>query len=91
MVDDIKNSIKIRLYDMKHIPFLTAYGLAWVYFNAKVFLLYFDEKLSVADKIELLSYSDVEYIYPLCFALFYVFVFPALQWVFYWVTLFYNC
>lgn len=70
MVDDIKNSIKVRLYDMKHIPFLTAYGLAWVYFNAKVFLLYFDEKLSVADKIELLSYSDVEYIYPLCFALF---------------------
>lgn len=90
MLDDIKDSIKAKLYDMKYTPFLTAYGLSWVYFNAKVFLIYFDEKLNVTEKINMLSYKEIEYIYPLCFALFYVFIFPALQWVFYWVTLFYN-
>lgn len=90
MLEDIKDSIKARLYDMKYTPFLTTYGLSWVYFNAKVFLIYFDEKLSVTEKIQLLSYDDVNYCYPLGFALFYVFVFPVFQWVFYWVTLFYN-
>jgi hypothetical protein len=90
MIDDIKDSIKARLYDMKYTPFLTAYGLSWIYFNSKVFLIYFDEKLSVSEKLSLLSYDDVNYCNPLGFALFYVFLFPALQIVFYWITLFYN-
>lgn len=90
MLSNIKNSIKARLYDMKYTPFLTSYGFSWIYFNAKVFLIYFEEKLDVQQKIELLSYKDINYCYPLYFALFYVFVFPALQWLFYAVTLFYK-
>lgn len=62
MLNEIKDSIKARLYDMKYTPFLASYSFFFVYFNTKFFLIFFDSSLSVQNKIDLnmLSYGIVD-------------------------------
>jgi hypothetical protein len=90
MLNSIIDSIKARLYDMKYTPFLSSYLIAWVYFNAKAILIFFDNKLEVLEKIKLLSYANINYDSPLYFALFYVFIFPIFQLIFYYVTMWFK-
>lgn len=90
MLNDIKNSVKARLYDMKYTPFLTSYAFFFVYFNAKLFLIFFDSKLLVQAKINMLSYSMVCHIKPILFALLYTLVFPFAQIGFYKAKLWFD-
>ncbi len=90
MHNDIKDSIKARLYDMKYTPFLTSYIFFFLYFNAKLFLMFFDPNMATNDKIELLSYDMVDKYTPLWWALGYTLVFPLAQAGFYYVTLQYR-
>lgn len=83
MHNDIKDSIKARLYDMKYTPFLASYVFFFVYFNAKLFLIFFDPNITTTSKIEMLSYDDVCHWKPIVGALFYTLVFPFFQIGFY--------
>ena len=60
MLKETQDSIKARLYDMKYTPFLASYSFFFVYFNAKLFLIFFDSSLSVQNKIDMLSYGIVD-------------------------------
>lgn len=90
MEKDLKDSIKARLYDFKYTPFLSSYIFSWIYFNSKLILIFTAPKLSVEKKIEMLSWSQINYETPLAFALAYVFLFPIATAIFYAVTLWYK-
>ena len=90
MQNQIKDSIKARLYDFKYTPFLSAYLFSWAYWNSKLLLIFTAPKLSVNDKIDLLAWADINYKYPLYFALAYVFIFPLATTTFYAATLGYK-
>lgn len=90
MQKDLKDSIKARLYDFKYTPFLSSYIFSWIYFNSKLILIFTAPKLSVEKKIEMLSWSQINYKIPLYFALAYVFIFPIATAIFYAVTLCYK-
>lgn len=90
MEKDLKDSIKARLYDFKYTPFLSSYIFSWIYFNSKLILIFTAPKLSVEKKIEMLSWSQINYKIPLYFALAYVFIFPIATAIFYAVTLLYK-
>jgi len=88
--NNFKDSVKARLWDYKYTPFLSAYIFSWIYWNSKLILIFTSTKLSVEKKIEMLSWGDVNYHYPLYFALLYVFIFPLATALFYAVTLWYK-
>ena len=90
MQKDLKDSIKVRLYDFKYTPFLSAYIFSWIYFNSKLILIFTAPKLSVEKKIEMLSWGQIDYWTPVYFALCYVFLFPLATALFYAVTLGYK-
>lgn len=90
MQKDLKDSIKARLYDFKYTPFLSSYIFSWIYFNSKLILIFTAPNLTVEKKIEMLSWSQINYKMPLYFALAYVFIFPIATAIFYAVTLSYK-
>jgi hypothetical protein len=87
---DLKDSIKARLYDFKYTPFLASYTFFWLYYNAKVILIFLSSKLSVQDKINMLAYDNVNLTTPLLYALLYTLIFPFFTLGFYYVTLWYK-
>lgn len=90
MQKDLKDSIKARLYDFKYTPFLSSYIFSWIYFNSKLILIFTAPNLTVEKKIEMLSWTQINYKMPLYFALAYVFIFPIATAIFYAVTLLYK-
>lgn len=90
MQQDFMDSVKARLYDFKYTPFLSSYIFAWIYWNSKSILIFFSDKLTIQNKIDMLSYNNIDYTNPLLFALFYVFIFPLASAVFYATTLGYR-
>ena len=90
MTTDIKDSIKARLYDMKYTPFVASYIFAWLFFNAKSILIFFSNKLSIIEKINMLSYDNIEYVLPLIFGLVYTIIFPFFNAILYYITLQYR-
>ena len=90
MYNDIKDSIKSRLYDMKYTSFLASYVFFFVYFNAKLFLIFFDPNITADCKIEMLSYDDVCHWKPIVGALFYTLIFPFFQIGFYSAKLWFD-
>lgn len=102
MIDNIKDSIKAKLYDFAYTPFMSSFIISWIILNHKYLLIYFgDEKL--ADKIKLLDehifktmplvgydWWTYQFWYPLAIALFYVFIYPGFALIFYNTTLWYN-
>jgi hypothetical protein len=90
MTTDIKDSIKARLYDVKYTPFMASYLFAWIFLNAKSILIFFTDKLSISEKIEMLSYSSLDYLVPLYFGLFYTIIFPLISAMLYYITLQYK-
>jgi hypothetical protein len=75
---------------MKYTPFMASYLLAWVFFNAKSILIFFTDKLYISEKIEMLSYSSLDYLVPLYFGLFYTIIFPIISAMLYYITLHYK-
>lgn len=90
MQNDLKDSIKARLYDFKYTPFLSAFVFSWIYFNSKLILIFTDSTLTVKEKIDMLSWDQVNYELPFYFGLVYVFIFPLATALFYAVTLWYK-
>jgi len=87
---DIIDSIKLKLCETKATPFLGAYTMSWFYFNSKLILIYFDSDLSVDTKINMLSWNDINYLYPLYIACFYVVIFPFITIVLNAIKLLYK-
>jgi len=89
MLDDIKDSIKAKLYDFAYTPFMSSYIISWVLLNHKYLLVYFGDS-TLEKKLMHLSVYHIEFLYPLYIALIYVFIYPAFALGFYYATLFYN-
>lgn len=89
MLDDIKDSIKAKLYDFAYTPFMSSYIISWVLLNHKYLLVYFGNS-TLEKKLMQLSMYHIDFLDPLYIALIYVFVYPAFALGFYYVTLFYN-
>lgn len=89
MGEELKNSIKAKLYDFAYTPFMSSYVISWILFNHKYLLVYFGTS-TLDDKLLYLGECHVEFLFPLYVALIYVFIYPAIALVFYYVTLWYN-
>jgi phage shock protein A len=89
-MEDLKNTFKAKVCDYKYSSFLSSFVIAWIFFNSKLILIYFDPKLPVKEKISMLSWSDINYEYPLYIALFYTVAFPLISIIFYAITLGYE-
>ena len=99
MLSELKNSIKAKLYDFTYTPFLSSVFISWIIINHKYLLIYFGES-SIKDKLLLLNdyntsisvmnkeipYS-LNFILPILFGLFYVFLYPWISKIFYEYTL----
>lgn len=102
MLENIKDSIKAKLYDFTYTPFMSSFVISWVILNHKYLLIYFgDEK--VVDKIKLLNdhiFDKIPFMgynwwidqfwYPFGISLGYVFVYPLFALGFYAATLWYK-
>jgi hypothetical protein len=89
MLDNIKDSIKAKLYDFAYTPFMSSYIISWVLFNHKFLLVYFGES-PLDDKLLYLGECHLESLLPLYVALIYVFVYPLFALGFYAATLWYK-
>lgn len=89
MLDNIKDSIKAKLYDFAYTPFMSSYIISWVLLNHKHLLVYFGDS-PLEKKLMYLSVYHIEFYYPLYIALIYVFIYPLFALVFYAITLFYK-
>jgi polyhydroxyalkanoate synthesis regulator phasin len=89
MLDDIKDSIKAKLYDFAYTPFMSSYIISWVLLNHKYLLVYFGDS-ALEKKLMHLSVYHIEFFYPFYIALIYVFIYPAFALGFYYITLIYN-
>ncbi len=90
MKKHLTDSMKARLYDFTYTPFMSAYIFSWLFWNSKLILIFFDTKLTVNEKVNLLSWNEINYFYPLYFSLFFVFVYPIFSATFYAATLGYK-
>lgn len=100
MLSDITNSIKAKLYDFAYTPFMSSVIISWLILNHKYILIYFSDS-KLAEKLALLNNYDFEvsifgwidlpaslnFIIPLLFGLFYVFLYPYISEFFYEWTL----
>lgn len=100
MIDDIKDSIKAKLYDFQYTPFMSSVLISWVVINHKYLLVFFADYDDLEKKLDLLKEWDfalhtpwftVPYVMnvllPILFGLFYVFVYPKINKKFYEYTL----
>ncbi len=94
---ELTNSIKSKLYDFHYSPFMSSFIISWIIINHKYLLILFSkEKLEL--KLEMLNKYQFEIIYgyttyfiiPIVIALFYVFLYPLIAFIFYKVTLIYQ-
>ena len=87
MIEEIKNSIKAKLYDSTYTPFMSSYIVSWIFLNHKYLLIYFGDfknKLSLLRMYEI-TLSDM--LIPLIVALIYVYIYPYFFKKFYSYTL----
>ncbi|HOI84102.1 MAG TPA: hypothetical protein PKW30_07310, partial [Campylobacterales bacterium] len=96
MLNDLKDSIKAKLYDFNYTPFMSSLLISWIVINHKYLLVLFSDKIDVDKKLMMLndaySYNAVFgyfsfYLAPLLFALFYVYIYPLISKKFYEYTL----
>lgn len=99
MLDDIKDSIKAKLYDFTYTPFMGSVLISWVLFNHQYLLIYFTD-FDLDKKLPLLKSYDFSYqccnhslpwaesfFFPLAVGLFYVYGYPQISKFFYEYTL----
>ena len=89
MLDNIKDSIKAKLYDFAYTPFMSSYVISWVLLNHKYLLIYFGDSV-LKEKLACLEKCDIEFLDPLYIALSYVFIYPLFALLFYSITLWYK-
>lgn len=87
---DVIDSIKLRMCDVKTTPFIGVFLSAWIYNNSKLILIYFDKTMSVEQKIQILSWNDVNYYTPIAVAVVYITVYPLVAILFNAIRLFYK-
>lgn len=69
------------------------YGIfifALLFYNNKLILIYFSSTLSIKEKIDMLSQSNILYWQPFFYALIITMIYLTLNFVFYFLTLEYN-
>lgn len=99
MLNDIKDSIKAKLYDFTYTPFMSSVLISWVIINHKYLLIYFSD-FDLDKKLPLLVNHDFafhcygyylpyanNFFFPILFGLFYVYVYPKISKEFYGYTL----
>lgn len=99
MLNDIKDSIKAKLYDFTYTPFMSSVFISWIILNHTYLLIYFstfdlEKKLQKLENYDFachfygytLPYAE-NVILPILFGLFYVFVYPLISKKFYEYTL----
>lgn len=99
MIDDIKDSIKAKLYDFAYTPFMSSVLISWVLINHKYLLVFFAE-YDLEKKLPILRNWDFAFhtpwftvpcilnsLVPILFGLFYVFAYPKINKKFYEYTL----
>jgi hypothetical protein len=99
MLDDIKDSIKAKLYDFQYTPFMSSFVISWVVINHKYLLVFFAD-YDLEKKLPLLkgwnfslhtSWFSIpcmmNVVLPILFGLFYVFIYPKINEKFYEYTL----
>lgn len=99
MGEELKNSIKAKLYDFQYTPFMSSVLLSWVVINHKYLLVYFSD-YDLEKKLFLLKNWDfalhafgffipywMNVVVPISFGLFYVFGYPKINKKFYEYTL----
>jgi hypothetical protein len=57
VLNDIKDSIKAKLYDFTYTPFMSSVLISWVVFNQKYLLIYFSDS-DLDKKLFLLTSHD---------------------------------
>lgn len=100
MIDDIKDSIKAKLYDFAYTPFMSSVLISWVVINHKYLLVFFADYDDLEKKLDLLKNWDfslhtpwfsipcmMNAVLPILFGLFYVFWYPKINKKFYEYTL----
>ena len=58
--------------------------------NSKLALIYFSDTLSVKEKIEILSWSDIAYVQPFLYTCLITLIYVILNLIFYFLTIHYN-
>jgi hypothetical protein len=99
MLNDIKDSIKAKLYDFAYTPFMSSVLISWVVLNHKYLLVFFadydlEKKLALLKGWNFALHTPwftlpcaMNVFEPILFGLFYVFVYPKISKEFYGYTL----
>lgn len=90
MFDDLTNSMKARLWDFKYTPFMSSYVIFFIFFNREYLMIYFTDISFIEKKRLILESIDINWQIPLCYAVIYVFAYPAVFYFFYGYTLLMN-
>lgn len=87
-MEDITNSIKAKLWDFKHTPFMSSFFFSFLFFNKEYLMIYFTDITFIEKKRLILEAIGINFLYPICTGLFFVFVYPLFFTIFYSFTLF---
>lgn len=90
MTEDIKDSIKSKLWDLKFNPFMSTYILSWTYINMNFILILFTSDLKIKDKINELDRFPINYTDSIVIAMAYVLIYPLAKTAFFAVGLWYK-
>jgi predicted nucleic acid-binding Zn-ribbon protein len=90
MFNEVKNSIKARLYDSTYTPFMSSYILSWIFINNLYVLIFFGDfkdKISLLKEYDFGLYNFNMWASPLAVALVYIYIYPFFLEKFYKHTL----
>ena len=90
MTDELKDSIKVKLWDIKFNPFMSTYIFSWIYININFILVLFTSDLKIKEKITELNSMYINYDNPLWIAMAYVFLYPFAKTAFFAVGLWFK-
>lgn len=87
MFEELKNSLKARLWDFKYTPFMSSFFISFIFFNREYLMIYFTDISYIEKKRLILESIGINWETPLIFSSIYVFVYPLIFIVFYGYTL----
>jgi len=90
MINEVKNSVKAKMYDSTYTPFMSSYILSWLLINHIYVLYYFSDFKNKLDLINDYNFGQYNYnmwLTPLIIALVYVYIYPFFSKYFYAYTL----
>ncbi len=70
--------------------FYSIFIFTFLFKNSKLALIYFSDTLSVKEKIEILSWSDIAYVQPFLYTCLITLIYVILNLIFYFLTIHYN-